>query len=168
MGAHSRGRVVDVNNGLDGDGPFTPERTGGLPSGDLADLCFSGRFTHDQVKKMIKGEGGMVAYLGTNDMLEVEEEVTRGNEEYREVYYAMSYQIAKEIGGLSTVLSGDVDLIVISGGIAYDSTFTGWIRERVEFIAPVMVYPGEMEMEALARGGLRILREEEEARTYPG
>jgi butyrate kinase len=168
VGAHSRGRVIDVNNGLNGDGPFTPERTGGLPAGDLADLCFSGRFTHDQVKKMIKGEGGMVAYLGTNDMLEVEKEVAGGNAEYREVYYAMAYQIAKEIGGLSAVLSGKVDLIVISGGIAYDSTFVGWISERVEFIAPVVTYPGEMEMEAMARGGLRILRGQEEARTYSG
>jgi butyrate kinase len=168
VGAHFMGRVIDVNNGLNGDGPFTPERSGGLPSGDLADLCFSGNFTHDQVKKMIKGEGGIVAYLGTNDMLEVEREVAKGNEEYREVYYAMAYQIAKEIGALSAVLKGDVDLIVISGGIAHDGNFMEWIRERVEFIADVMVYPGEMEMEALARGALRVLQGEEETRTYSG
>ncbi len=168
VGAHSMGRVIDVNNGLNGDGPFTPERTGGLPSGDLAELCFSGNYTFDQVKKMIKGEGGVVAYLGTNDMLEVEREVAKGNEEYREVYYAMAYQIAKEIGALSAVLSGLVDLIVISGGIAYDSTFIGWIRERVEFIAEVRIYPGEMEMEALARGALRVLRHEEQVKTYQG
>jgi butyrate kinase len=168
VGAHSRGRVIDVNNGLNGDGPFTPERTGGLPSADLAALCFSGDYTHEQVKKMIKGEGGMVAYLGTNDMVEVEEAIAAGNDEWREVYYAMAYQIAKEIGGLSAVLSGDVDLIVISGGVAYDEKFTGWIRERIGFIAPVMVYPGEMEMEALARGGLRVLSGLEQAKTYKG
>jgi len=168
VGAHCRGRVIDVNNALNGDGPFTPERSGGLPSADLAALCFSGDYTHDQVKKMIKGEGGVVAYLGTNDMLEVEQAVGNGNREYREVYYAMAYQIAKEIGSLAAVLKGDVDAIVISGGIAYDKMFIGWITERVEFISEVKVYPGEMEMEALAYGGLRVLRGVEEAKTYQG
>lgn len=168
VGAHCRGRVIDVNNALNGDGPFTPERSGGLPSADLAALCFSGDYTHDQVKKMIKGEGGVVAYLGTNDMLEVEQSVGNGNLEYREVYYAMAYQIAKEIGSLAAVLKGDVDAIVISGGIAYDKMFIGWITERVEFISEVKVYPGEMEMEALAYGGLRVLMGVEEAKTYTG
>jgi butyrate kinase len=166
VGAHSRGRIIDVNNTLNGDGPFTPERSGGLPVGDLVELCFSGRKTHAEIKRMIKGSGGIVAYLGTNDMLTVEREIEKGNREYEAVYEAMAYQVAKEIGGLSAVLEGDVDAIVITGGIAYDRNFVEWIRRRVGFIADVMVYPGEREMEALALGALRVLRGNEEAREY--
>lgn len=166
VGAHSRGRIIDVNNALNGDGPFTPERSGGLPVGDLVDLCFSGRKTHGEIKRMIKGAGGIVAYLGTNDMLEVEREIEQGNQVYRAVYEAMAYQVAKEIGALSAVLSGRVDGIVITGGVAYDRNFVGWISERVSFIAEVMVYPGEREMEALALGALRVLRGQEQAREY--
>ncbi len=166
VGAHRKGRIIDVNNALNGDGPFTPERSGGLPVGDLADLCFSGKKTHREVKKMITGEGGIVAYLGTNDMLAVEKEVKKGNRRFSEVYEAMAYQIAKEIGGLATVLEGNVDAIVITGGVAYDKNIIGWIRRRVEFIADIIVYPGEMEMEALAQGALRVLNGSEEAKRY--
>jgi len=166
VGAHRRGRIVDVNNALNGDGPFTPERSGGLPVGDLVDLCFSGSRTHAEIKRMIKGNGGIVAYLGTNDMLTVEKEIEKGNAEYRAVYEAMAYQVSKEIGCLSTVMKGDVDAIVITGGIAYDRNFINWIRERVGFIADIMVYPGEREMEALALGVLRVLRGQETAKDY--
>ncbi len=166
VGAHQKGQVVDVNNALDGDGPFTPERSGGLPAGDLAKLCFSGEYTLADIKKMIKGGGGIVAYLGTNDMMQVENEVDRGNVRWLEVYRAMAYQIAKEIGAMSAVLSGRVDAIIITGGIAYDKKFVAWIEEMVSFIAPVKVYPGEMEMEALALGALRVLQGKEEPRTY--
>lgn len=166
VGAHRKGQVVDVNNALDGDGPFTPERSGGLPAGDLAKLCFSGEYTLDQVKKMIKGNGGIVAYLGTNDMLEVENEVERGNQRWLEVYQAMAYQIAKEIGAMAAVLNGEVDAVVITGGIAYDRKFTSWITEKVSFIGTVKVYPGEMEMEALALGALRVLQGREKPRVY--
>ena len=166
VGAHRRGRIVDVNNALNGDGPFTPERSGGLPVGDLVELCFSGSRTHAEIKRMIKGNGGIVAYLGTNDMLTVEKEIEKGNAEYKAVYEAMAYQVAKEIGGLSTVMKGDVDAIVITGGIAYDRNFINWIRERVGFIADLMIYPGEREMEALAFGVLRVLRGQETARDY--
>ncbi len=165
-GAHRKGRVVDVNNALDGEGPFTPERSGGLPVGDLAKLCFSGKHTLDDIKKMIKGNGGIVAYLGTNDMMKVEDEVEKGNEYWLEVYRAMAYQIGKEIGAMAAVLKGHVDAVVISGGIAYDKKFTGWLKEMIEFIAPVIVYPGEMEMEALALGALRVLLRKEEPKTY--
>jgi butyrate kinase len=169
VGAHRRGRIVDVNNALNGDGPFTPERSGGLPVGDLVDLCFSGRKAHGEIKRMIKGAGGIVAYLGTNDMLKVEKEIEKGNREYEAVYEAMAYQVAKEIGCLATVLKGDVDAVVITGGVAYDRNFIAWIRERVSFIADLLVYPGEREMEALALGALRVLRGQEEAREYsPG
>ncbi|MCK5036379.1 MAG: butyrate kinase, partial [Candidatus Sabulitectum sp.] len=137
VGAHRKGKVVDVNNALDGDGPFTPERSGGLPAGDLAKLCFSGDYTLTDVKKLIKGEGGIVAYLGTNDMMRVEDEVEKGNSEWLAVYQAMAYQIAKETGAMAAVLQGNVDAIVVSGGIAYDKKFIGWLKEMIEFIAPV-------------------------------
>ena len=166
VGAHRGGRIIDVNNALNGDGPFTPERSGGLPVGDLVELCFSGRKTKAQIKKMIKGEGGIVAYLGTNDMMTVEKEIEKGNDRFRRVYQAMAYQISKEIGGLAAVLCGKVDAIVITGGIAYDKTFIKWIEDRVAFIARVMVYPGEKEMESLALGALRVIRGDEEAREY--
>lgn len=166
VGCHRRGRVIDVNNALNGDGPFTPERSGGLPVGDLAAICFAGQKSLGEVKKMIKGRGGIVAYLGTNDMREVEDRAADGDTAALEVYQAMAYQISKEIGGLAAVLRGDVDAVVLTGGIAYDKRFVGWIRERVGFLAEVLVYPGEMEMEALAFGGLRVLRGDEEAREY--
>ncbi len=166
VGAHKRGRVIDVNNALNGDGPFTPERSGGLPVGDLVELCFSGKRTHAEIKRMIKGAGGIVAYLGTNDMVLVENEIKKGNSRFELVYEAMAYQISKEIAGLSAVFEGNVDAIVLTGGIAYDKKFIGWITRRVEFIADVLVYPGEMEMEALALGALRVLRGEEQVKEY--
>jgi butyrate kinase len=166
VGAHSQGRVIDVNNALDGDGPFTPERSGGLPAGDLVTLCFSGTRTLAEIRKMIKGAGGIVAYLGTNDMLHVETEIGKGNEGFRVVYEAMAYQVSKEVGAMAAVLRGNVDAVVITGGVAYDRNFVGWIRDRIGFISQVLVYPGEEEMEALALGALRVLRSLEEARIY--
>lgn len=166
VGAHRHGRVIDVNNALDGDGPFTPERSGGLPVGDLVTLCFSGTKTQAEIRKMIKGSGGIVAYLGTNDMLKVEKEIEKGNEEYLAVYEAMAYQVSKEVGAMAAVLSGDVDAVVITGGVAYDRGFVAWIRERTSFIADVLVYPGEEEMESLALGALRVLQGLETARSY--
>lgn len=166
VGAHRKGKVVDVNNALDGDGPFTPERSGGLPVGDLAKLCFSGDYTLDDIKKMIKGQGGIVAYLGTNDMMKVEDEVEKGNQEWLRVYQAMAYQIAKETGAMAAVLHGKIDAIVVSGGIAYDKKFINWLKDMIEFMAPVVVYPGEMEMEALALGAFRVLTKQEKPKIY--
>jgi butyrate kinase len=166
VGAHRRGRIIDVNNALNGDGPFSPERTGGLPVGDLIALCFSGKYTHEQLKKLNKGRGGVVAYLGLNDMREVERRVEAGDAEATLVYEAMAYQVAKEVGSLAPVLEGAVDAIVLTGGVAYDRRFVGWIERRVSFLAPIMVYPGEMEMEALALGGQRVLEGAEEPRIY--
>ena len=166
VGAHRKGQVVDVNNALDGDGPFTPERSGGLPVGDLARLCFSGKYSLEDIKQMIKGHGGIVAYLGTNDMMMVENEVEKGNEQWLAVYQAMAYQIAKETGAMAAVLHGRIDAIVISGGIAYDKIFINWLKEMIGFLAPVIVYPGEMEMEALALGALRVLTNKEEPKIY--
>lgn len=166
VGAHRKGRVVDVNNALDGEGPFSPERSGGLPVGDLIKLCFSGTMTQGEIKKRITGNGGLVAYLGTNDAREVSERMAQGDAQAKLVYEAMAYQVAKEIGSCAAVLKGDVDAILLTGGIAYDKQFIDWIEKRVQFIAPVKKYPGEDEMTALAEGALRILNGEEEPRQY--
>lgn len=166
VGAHQKGRIIDVNNALDGEGPFSPERTGGLPVGDLIKLCYSGKYTLDEMKKKIKGNGGLVSYLGTNDAREVSEMIEKGNKEAELIYSAMAYQIAKEIGSCAAVLKGKVDGIILTGGIAHDKMFTQWIKERVEFISEVYVYPGEDELTALAEGGLRVLRGEETGKQY--
>lgn len=166
VGAHKKGRVIDVNNALDGDGPFSPERAGTLPCGQVAKLCFSGEYTHEEVKKMIKGEGGFVAYLGTNDAYEVEMRVKDGDEKAKKVHDAIAYQLGKEIGSLSTVLKGEVDAIILTGGMAYDKIVVDYIKEMVSFIAPVIVYPGEDEMEALAMNGYMVMKGEVEAKVY--
>lgn len=166
VGAHSNGRVIDVNNGLDGDGPFSPERSGAVPVGDLVKAAFSGVYTLPEMKKLIKGLGGMVAYLGTNDMREVETRVERGDEKAKLIFEAMAYQVAKEIGAMATVLKGKVDTIALTGGIAFSNHFVKLVEERVSFIGPIFLSPGEQEMRALALGGLRVLRGEEEAKEY--
>jgi butyrate kinase len=166
VGAHRNGRVVDVNNALDGEGPFSPERTGTLPVGSLIKLCYSGKYTIDELKKKIVGKGGLVAYLDTNDGREVQAMIAKGNKEAELVYQAMAYQVAKEIGACAAVLEGKVDAVCLTGGLAYDKVLIGWIKERVEFIGDIRVYPGEDEMIALAEGGLRVLRGEEQAREY--
>jgi len=166
VGAHEKGHVIDVNNALDGEGPFSPERSGGLPVGDLAKLCFSGKYTHADIKKMIKGKGGLVAYLGTNDGRDVVKMIEAGDDRAKLIFEAMAYQVAKEIGSCAAVLKGKVDGILLTGGLAYGPLLTSWIKQRVEFIADVTIYPGEDEMIALAQGGLRVLRKEEEALIY--
>lgn len=166
VGAHKLGRIVDVNNALDGEGPFSPERAGGLPAGDLAKLCFSGKYTLAEVKRRLKGSGGLVAYLNTNDGREVNKMIEAGNEEAGVIYEAMAYQVSKEIGACAAVLKGNVDGIILTGGIAYDKKFVQWIKNSTEFIAKVIVYPGEDEMMALAQGALRVIRQEEKALIY--
>lgn len=166
VGAHEKGKVIDVANALDGEGPFSPERAGSLPVGDMIKLCYSGKYTQDEIKKMLTGKGGIVSYLETNDAREVEARIENGDKYAELIYYAMSYQVAKEIGACAAVLKGNVDGIIITGGIAYDKKFTTWIEERVRFIAEVTIYPGEDELTALAEGGLRVLRGEEEAKLY--
>lgn len=166
VGAHRKGKVVDVNNALDGDGPFSPERTGGLPIGDFAKLCFSGKYTLAEMKKKVKGKGGLVAYLGTNDGRDVVEMIENGDKNAELIFKAMAYQIAKEVGACAAVLKGDVDAIILTGGLAYGEMFVRWIRESIEFISKVLVYPGEDELGALVGGGLRVLNGEEEAKIY--
>jgi butyrate kinase len=170
--AHREGRMVDVNQALDGTGPFAPERAGGLPVGDVVRMCFGVTpfedydLTYDDMFKKLAGWGGLVAHLGTNSAVEVERRIAQGDAHARLIYEAMAYQIAKEIGAMSTVLKGTVDAIVITGGVAHSEMLLGWIRGRVDWIAPILVYPGEDEMLALALGALRVLRGEEAARTY--
>jgi butyrate kinase len=166
VGVHKNGRVIDVNNALDGDGPMSPERSGSVPLGPLYKLAMSGQYTLDEIKKMNYGQGGLVAYLGTNDGYVIEQRIAQGDEEAKFLVEVMCYQIAKEIGADATVLEGDVDAIVLTGGLAYDHFIVEEIRRRVDFIADVLVYPGEDEMEALALGALRVLRGDEQAKTY--
>lgn len=166
VGAHRKGKVVDVNQTLDGDGPFTPERTGTLPAGDLARLCFSGKYTLPEVLKKITGKGGFVAYLGTNNAYEVEQRVNAGDDLAIKVQEAMAYQVSKEIGAMSVVLEGKVDAILVTGGIAYNKGFVEYLKKKASYIAPVGVYPGEDEMRALAMNGLRVLEGEEELKVY--
>jgi len=166
VGAHAQGRVVDVNNGLDGEGPFSPERTGTLPIGDVVRACFSGKYTQKDVMKMIKGNGGMVAYLGSNDAYDVEMRMMDGDKECETVFEAMSYQVAKDIGAMGVVLCGNVDAILITGGIAHSKWFVNKIIERVHKIGPVHVYPGEDEMKALAMNGMRVVKGEAEVKVY--
>ncbi len=170
--AHRRGRMVDVNQALDGTGPFAPERAGGLPVGDVLRLAYSippydeTHYTYEEMIKKIAGRGGLVAHLGTNDARQVERRIEAGDEHARLIYEAMAYQIAKEIGLMATVLKGDVDAIVLTGGMARSEMLVSWIVERVEWIAVVMIYPGEDEMLAMAQGALRVLRGEEKAQDY--
>ncbi|GAA0458203.1 butyrate kinase [Alkalibacillus silvisoli] len=166
VGAHHQGKVIDVNNGLNGEGPFSPERAGTIPAGQLVDLCFSTVYTKEQVHKMLVGNGGLVAYLDTNDALEVEKRIEQGDQEAKHIYDAMAYQIAKEIGSISTVLQGNVDAIVLTGGLCYGQEFVKEITKRIDWIADILTLPGENELEALAEGTIRVLNEEEEAKQY--
>ncbi len=153
VGAHRRGRVVDVNNALNGDGPYSPERSGGLPAAQLAEICFSGKYTHHEVKGMLAGKGGLVAYLGTNSFQEAGRMAEEGDEHARLVIDGCGYQIAKEIGAMAAVLSGVVDAVILTGGLAHDNDHVARITAMVRSIAPVFVYPGEDELKALAFNG---------------
>lgn len=166
VGAHEQGRVIDVFNALDGDGAFSPERAGAVPSGALIKMCFSGKYTEKEVYKKIVGNGGFNAYLGTNDMRDVDKMIDNGDEHAREVRDAFIMQISKNIGSMSCVLKGKVDQIIFTGGIAYDKDVVAGLKERVGFIAPITVYPGEDELLALAQGALRVMNGEEKAMVY--
>jgi butyrate kinase len=166
IGAHHMGRVIDVNQALDGEGPFSPERSGTLPVGAVVKMCFSGEYTQEEIKKMITGKGGYVAYLGTNEAYEVERMAASGEDKAELIQQAMAYQVAKEVGAMSTVLKGQVDAILLTGGIAYGKPFVNMLSERIAHIAPIFVYPGEDEMRALAMNGLMVHKGETEAREY--
>lgn len=166
VGAHLNGRIVDVNNALDGEGAFSPERAGGVPSGDLVKMCFSGKYTQQEVTKKLVGNGGFNAYIGSNDARDLEKLVQEGDEHAKLVQDAFHQQVAKDIGAMSTVLCGKVDQIILTGGIAYSKHTCAELEKRAGFIAPFTVYPGEDELLALAQGALRVMNGEEEPMTY--
>ncbi|RPK02638.1 Butyrate kinase [Bacillus subtilis] len=166
IGVHDRGGVVDVNNGLHGEGPFSPERAGTVPAGDLVDLCFSGEYTKEEIMKKLVGTGGLLGYLGTNDAVKVEQMIQGGDEKARFIYDAMAYQVAKEIGAASAALKGEVEAIVLTGGLAYGKSFVSAIRSYIDWISDVLVYPGENELQSLAQGALRVLLGEEQSKQY--
>lgn len=159
------GRIIDVNNANE-DGPFSPERAGGLPVGEVAKLAYSGKYSYKELKKKLVGEAGLTAYVGTNDGRVVDKFIEEGYVKAELVFKAMSYQIAKEIAAYSTVLMGKVDAIILTGGLAYNKRLMNWIEERVKFIAPIEIVPGEGEMQALYEGALRVVSGEESAKLY--
>jgi butyrate kinase len=159
------GRIVDAND-ASSDGPFSPNRTGGLPLQQFISLCFSGELSDTDMRRLVMGEGGLLAYLGTTSLIEIEERIGEGDTRAAFILNAMAYQISKEIGGMATVLKGTVDAIILTGGLAASVQLTGRITGQVAFIAPLLVYPGEGELEALADAVLKVLRGEEPAREY--
>jgi butyrate kinase len=165
IGPLKGGRIIDVNDASN-NGPFSPDRTGTLPVQGVMKLCFSGKFTLDEMKKMVMGKGGLIAYLGTNSLIEIEERIDRGDQEAAMVVNAMIYQIAKEIGSMAVVLDGKVNAIVLTGGLSHSKLVFNGVRKRVRWIAPVLNFAGEHEMLALARGSLRVLRGDEQPKTY--
>jgi butyrate kinase len=166
VGLHQSGRVVDVNNALNGEGPFSPERSGTLPTGALVKLCFSGQYSEKQIGRLIAGAGGMVSFLGTNDMREVEKRHNEGDPEASLYFDAFIYQVSKAIGALATAASGRVDAIIITGGIAYGKDIVDGLSRRCAFIAPIVAYPGEGELEALAQAGFGALSGSQTLREY--
>lgn len=166
VGAHKNGRVIDIFNALDGDGAFSPERAGSVPSGALVKMCFSGKYTEKEVYKKLVGNGGFNAYMGTNDMRDVEKAVLAGDKNAEEIRDAFVLQVAKDMGSMACVLDGKVDQIIVTGGIAYDKGVVAGLKERAEWIAPFTVYPGEDELLALVQGGLRVVNGVEEAMKY--
>ncbi len=166
VGAHKNGRVVDVNNALNGEGPFSPERSGTLPAGQLIEICFSGKYSKSEVDRMVVGEGGFVSFLGTNSAQEVQKLAESGDEKARFYQDALFYQVAKTIGEMAVVLEGKVDAILLTGGLAYNTKIEDYIILKAGFIAPVFSYPGEDELEALAMNALRVARGEVEPKEY--
>ncbi|EAD7211614.1 butyrate kinase [Listeria monocytogenes] len=166
VAAHQQGRVVDVNNALDGDGPFSPERSGSLPMNDFLEACFSGKWTKRELHELIVGRGGMISYLGTNSMLEVEAKVQAGDVKAIEAFDAMAYQVSKEIGACSVVLQGSIDAIILTGGLARSDLFTSKIIEQTNWITSVIIEPGEDELEALNSGVQRVLAGLEKEKEY--
>jgi butyrate kinase len=166
VGAHRKGKVIDVNNGLDGYGPFSPDRAGTLPTGALVDACYSGEFTYEEMRKKISGNGGLMAHLGTNQVHEVEEMIENGDAHAKLVLEAMAYQISKAIGGAAAVLKGLVDGVILTGGIANSEFVVDYIKARVAYLAPVIVYPGEDEMKALAENANNALSGVVEVKEY--
>ena len=159
---HHHGKMIDGNNGLDGDGPFSTDRSCGLPVGQLIDMCYSGKYSYQEMRRKIKGLGGLMSYVGETDVLKIQQRALEQNDEKaKEALLAMCYQTSKEIGAMSTVVGGKIDAILITGGIAHSDFLMNEIKKRVEFIAPVHLYPGEFEMESLGVNVYKALIGEE-------
>ena len=165
VGAHVKGNVIDTENALDGEGPFSPERAGSLPSGDLVNLCFGGEYTEAEIRKMLTGRGGLVAYVGSTDMRDILKQAET-DPKAAEVVDAFHYQIGKEIGSMAAAMNGKVDQIILTGGIAYGKETVDALTKMIGWIAPITVYPGEDELLSLSQGALRVLNGEEELQTY--
>lgn len=168
VGAHKNGKIIDVNNALNGDGPLAPTRSGKVPAIDLIEMCFSGKYSEEALKELITKKGGFVSHLGTSDARDVIKMIAEGNEYAKLVYDAMIYQVSKEIGAQSVVLKGKVDAIIITGGIAKDNYAVEQIKQYISHIGKVVIIPGEEEMQALSNGVLRVLNGEENAQEYTG
>lgn len=166
VAALKNGKVVDVNNALLGMGPFSPQRAGALPLSGIINLCYSGEYTKEELEIKLVKNSGLMGYLGTDDGIKIEKEIDKGNKDYEKILRALAYQVSKEIGLCATVLKGDVDAIFVTGGLANDKYLTRWIKERTKFLAPIYIFPGEGEMEALAEAGIRALTGEEQPKEY--
>jgi butyrate kinase len=166
VGAHNNGRVVDVNQAFDGDGPFSLERSGSLPVGDLVRLCFSGQKTEQEIMEMITAKGGLHAYLDTANISTIEKRISEGDEKAAFTMYAMAYQLAKEIGGMCTVLDGKPDVIILSGELFHNSEFTRQLSRKIEKIAPLAIYADENEVDALAINAIGVMKGEIEVLQY--
>lgn len=166
VGAHRYGRVIDVNDALSGEGAFSPERCGSVPLEPLIRMCYSGKYEMEEILARLNKNGGVQAYLGTNDIIQVEQMIKQGDEYAALVLDSMAYQLSKEIGAMAAVLEGRINAIILTGGLAYSSRFTGSIKQRVDQIAPVYTFPGEDEMLALTEGALRVLRGEVRPAVY--
>ncbi len=166
VAAHRKGKIVDVNNAIDGEGPFTPERAGTLPAGQLVELCFCGKYTQDEINKFLNGKGGLMAHLGSTDVEAITEATQKGDPKSKLIMDAMIYTISKSIGAMAIPLSGKIDGILLTGGIAFNRYVTTSIGERVSFMAPVIIYPGENEMEALAHNAFQALTGASEVLSY--
>lgn len=166
VGAHRKGQVIDTTNGFNGCGPFTPERAGTVPPGQLVDMCFSGEYTHEEMVKLIHGKGGLFAHLGTSSVPEILDRIDKGDLHAMLILRAMCYTTAKAIGEMAVALKGHVDAILLTGGVAHSKRLTDFIAQHVDFIAPIYVYPGENELESLALNALAVLTGEREAKVY--
>ena len=166
VAAHPKGRDIDVNNALDGEGPVAPERAGTVPAGDLVDLCYSGRYTHEQARHLIVGHAGLVSLTGTNSVRELDNRAATGDSEAAKALELMSFTIVKSIGQMAAVLRGEVDAVILTGGIAYCSRVTDYITRYCRFIAPIEIFPGENELQALAHNALRVLQNQTVAKIY--
>lgn len=166
VGAHRRGKIIDVNNALDGDGPFSPERAGSLPAGDLVKMCFSSQYQEDEILRLLTGGGGLFAYLGTTNAVEIERRIAEGDREAEEVFEAMAYQVSKEVGACAAVLEGEIDAIALTGSLVYSKVLMASLEKRISWIAPLYRNPGEDEMLALAEGVMRYLNGKEQLSDY--